>query len=125
MADTVAALSKKFANRNEEYYDAELDKLELSSEEVLMSLQDELKNKEEELISARKKKQRALNFEERQEARKNIHKLELAYSHLADKIAGEKKLLFEEKDKEMKRLEKKSKLRLQITCIAKTFWVLE
>ena len=42
--------------RTEEYFDSELDKLELYSEEVLMKLEDELREKEEELKSARKKK---------------------------------------------------------------------
>jgi ERCC4-related helicase len=119
------SLSEKIGIRNEEYYEAELDKLELYSEEVLMRLYDELKDREEELNEAKKRKQRALTFDERQKARKEIHKLELAYSHLADKIAQEKKRLFEEKDGEMKKLEKKLKLKVQKACIAKAWWEME
>lgn len=125
MSGVLHSLAEKIGIKNEGYYDAEFDKLELYSEEVLMHLHDELKEKEKELDTAKKRKQRALSFEERQDARKNIHKLELAYSHLADKIAQEKRRLFEEKDKEMKRLEKKLKLGIQKTCIAKTVWVME
>ncbi|MBI4847961.1 MAG: DEAD/DEAH box helicase [Nitrospirae bacterium] len=118
-------LSEKIGVRNEEYYDAELDKLELYAEEVLLRLYDELKEKEADLNEAKKKKQRALNFEERQDARKDIHKLEMSYSHLTDKIAQKKKQLFEEKDREMKGLEKKLKLKVQKTCIAKACYVME
>lgn len=125
LAEIEDNLSEKIGVRNEEYYDAELDKLELYTEEVLLRLYDEIKEKEAELNEAKKKKQRALSFEDRQDARKNIHKLELAYSHLADKIAAEKKRLFEEKDKEMKMLEKKLKLKVQKTCIAKAWWMME
>ncbi len=122
LAEIQNNLSEKIGVRNEEYYDAELDKLELYAEEVLLKLYNELKEKEAELSEAKRKKQRALNFEERQEARKNIHKFEMSYSHLADKIAQEKRQLFEEKDREMKGLEKKSKLKVQKTCIAKACW---
>ncbi len=125
LAEIEDNLSGKIGVRNEEYYDAELDKLELYSDEVLLRLYNELKEKEAELNEAKKKKQRALNFEERQEARKNIHKLELGYSHLADKIAQEKKKLFEEKDREMKGLEKKLKLKVQKICVAKAVWFME
>ncbi len=118
-------LSEKISMKNEGYYDAEFDKLELYSEEVLMRLHDEFKEKESELNEAKRKKQRALSFEERQVARKEIHKLELSYSHLADKIAEEKKRLFEEKDREMKKLEKKLKLKVKKTCIARAWWEME
>lgn len=119
------SLSEKISLRNEEYFDEELDKLETYSEEVLMRLYDELEKKEMEISEAKKKKQKAITFEDRQGARKNIHKLELAYSHLADKIAVEKKQLFEEKDKEMKKLEKKLKLKIQSACIAKAWWLMD
>lgn len=125
LSQNVEELSGKVSLRNEEYYDAELDKLETYSEEVLMRLYDELKEKESELNEARKKKQKAMTFEDRQKARKDIHRLELAYSHLADKIAQEKKRLFEEKDREMKRLEKKLHLKIQKTCIATAWWKME
>jgi len=125
LSQNVEELSGKVSLRNEEYYDAELDKLETYSEEVLMRLYDELKEKENELNEARKKKQKAMTFEDRQKARKDIHRLELAYSHLADKIAQEKKRLFEEKDREMKRLEKKLHLKIQKTCIATAWWKME
>lgn len=118
-------LFKKISVRNEEYYDAELDRLEVYTEEMLMKFYDDLKKKEEEIAEAKKKKQRAMTFEDRQKSRKDIHKLEKEYSHLADKIAQEKKLLFEEKDKEMKKLEKKLKLKVQKECIAKAWWIME
>lgn len=118
-------LTQKIGERNEEYYDAELDRLEVYAEESLMRLQDELKKKGDELAEARKRKQRAETFDERQAVRKEIHKLEMEYSQLSDKIAAENKHLFEEKDKEMKKLEKKLNLRIEKTCIARAVWVME
>lgn len=125
LAKTLRGLSQKIGERNEEYYDAELDRLDVYAEESLMKLQDELKKQREELAEARQRKQKAETFDERQSMRKEIHKLELAYSQLSDKIAAENKRLFEEKDKEMKTLEKKLNLRIQKTCIAKALWVME
>lgn len=118
-------LLEKASLRNEEYYDAEFDKLEQYADEVLLRLYDELKAKEIEIAEAKKRKQRSLRFEERQKARTDIHKFELAYSNLSDKVAHEKKRLFEEKDKEMKKLEKKLNIKVQKTCIARAWWVLE
>ena len=65
-----------------------------------------------------------MRFEERQKARTDAHRLELAYSNLTDKIAQEKKRLFEEKDKEMKKLEKKLEIKFKKACVAKTWWVM-
>ena len=45
--------------RNEEYYDRELDKLEIYSEEALLQIQDELKKIETEWKEAKRKRQRA------------------------------------------------------------------
>ncbi|MBI5641046.1 MAG: DEAD/DEAH box helicase family protein [Nitrospirae bacterium] len=125
LSKTLRSLTQKIGERNEEYYDAELDRLEIYAEESLMRLQDELKKKGEELAEARKKKQKAETFDERQAIRKEIHKLELEYSRLSEKIAAENKRLFEEKDKEMKKLEKKLDLRIQKSCIARAYWVME
>jgi len=69
--------------------------------------------------------QRAMTFEDRQKSRKDIHKLEKEYSHLADKISMEKKRLFEEKDNEMKKLENKLKIKMLKSCIAKAWWKME
>lgn len=77
------------------------------------------------VINRLERKQRSLHFEERQKARTDIHKFELAYSNLSDKVAKEKKRLFEAKDKEMKKLEKKLNIKVQKTCIARAWWVLE
>ena len=118
-------LLEKISVRNEEYYDFELDKLEVYAEEMLMKFYDDLKKKEEEITEAKKRKQRAITFEDRQKARKDIHKLEKEYSRLADKIANEKRRIFEEKDKEMKQLEGKLKLRIQKSCVAKALWKME
>ncbi|MFQ5901263.1 MAG: SNF2-related protein [Thermodesulfobacteriota bacterium] len=115
-------LKNRIEMRNEEYYEKELDKLDSYSEEVLMKLHDDIKKKEDELEIAKRKKQRAMTFEERQDVRKEIHKLEREYSRLVDKVAVEKKRLFKEKDREIKRLEKKLKLKTQVTCIARALW---
>ena len=115
-------MEKEIGHRNEEYYDRELDKLDLFSEEALMKMQDDLKSKEEEYREAKRKRQRALSFEERQHARKEINKLEQEYSHLADRIAEEKKKLFEEKNEAVKRLEKKLKLKVDRKIVCSTFW---
>lgn len=111
--------------RNEEYYDTELDKLEQYAEEVLLRLYDELKEKEMEIAEAKKRKQKSLSFEERKKARAVVHRLELAYSNLSDKVIHKKKRLFEEKDKEMKKLGKKLNTKVQKTCIARAWWVME
>jgi SNF2 family DNA or RNA helicase len=118
-------LLEKISVRNEEYYDAELDRLEVYAEEMLMKFYDDLKKKEEEITEAKKRKQRAMIFEDRQKSRKDIHKLEKEYSHLADKISMEKKRLFEEKDNEMKKLENKLKIKMLKSCIAKAWWKME
>lgn len=118
-------LLEKISVRNEEYYDVELDRLEVYTEEMLMQFYDDLKKKEEEITEAKKRKQRAVAFEDRQKARKDIHKLEKEYSRLADKIAQEKKRLFEEKDNEMKKLENKLKIKVLKSCIAKAWWKME
>jgi len=118
-------LLEKISVRNEEYYDAELDRLEVYAEEMLMQFYDDLKKKEEEITEAKKKKQRTVTFEDRQKARKDIHKLEKEYSRLADKIAHEKRRLFEEKDNEMKKLENNLKIKMQKSCIAKAWWKME
>ena len=121
-AESEQILEKEIGHRNEEYYDRELDKLDLFSEEALMKMQDDLRRKEEEYREAKRKRQRALSFEERQQARKEINKLEQEYSHLADKIAEEKKKLFEEKNEAIKRLEKKLKLRVDRKIVCTAFW---
>lgn len=125
LTDTLNGLSQKISEKNQEYYDTELDKLEIYIEEALMRLHDEFKKKEEELAKVQKRKQRAATFEERQVIRKEVHKIELAYSHLVDKIVLEKKRLFEEKEKEIKKFEKKLELKIQKTCVAKALWVME
>jgi hypothetical protein len=125
MKNSLNNLIKKISDKNQEYYDTEIDKLEVYVEESLMRLHDEFKRKEEELAKVQRKKQRAATFDERQALRKEAHKIELAYSHLVDKIVLEKKRLFEEKEKEIKRFEKKLGLKIKKTCIAKALWVLE
>jgi len=119
------SLSQKVSEKNQKYYDAELDRLEVYIEEALMRLHDEFKKKEEDLARVQKRKQRAATFEERQTIRKEVHKIELAYSQLVDKIVLEKKRLFEEKEKEIKKFEKKLELKIQKTCVAKALWMME
>lgn len=118
-------LLDKASLRNEEYYDTELDKLEQYADEVLLRLYDELKEKEIEIAEAKRRKQKSSRFEERQKVRTDAHRLELAYSNLTDKIAQEKKRLFEEKDKEMRKLEKKLEIKVQKACVARAWWVME
>lgn len=125
LAKILRGLTQKIGERNEKYYDAELDRFEVYAEESLLKLRDELKKKDEELAETRKRKQKVETFDERQAIRKEIHKLELDYSKLSEKIAAENKRLFEEKDKEMKKLEKKLNLRVQKSCIATTIWHME
>lgn len=115
-------LEEKISRRNEEYYERELDKLEIYSEEILMSLHESLQKKETEINDAKKKRLSSKTFEERRTLRKEIHKLEKEYSRLADKIAQEKKKLFQEKETEMKRLDKKLKINVSKICIAKAGW---
>ena len=115
-------LEKEIGHRNEEYYERELDKLDLFSEEALMKMQDDLKRKEEEYREAKRRRQRALSFEERQQARKEINKIEQEYSHLADRIAEEKKKLFEEKKEAIKTLETKLKLKIDGKTVCSAFW---
>ena len=56
MAGVLKKLAEKISIRNEEYYDAEFDKLELYAEETLMRMHDELKEKEDELAAAKRKR---------------------------------------------------------------------
>lgn len=115
-------LEEKIGMRNEEYYESELDKLDLYSDEVLMELTDELRKKEAELGDAKKRKLRVQSFEDKSKARKEILNLEKECSNITEKLAHEKRQLFEEKEKEAKRLEKKLKLKVQGACIARAVW---
>lgn len=115
-------LEDKIGMRNEDYYESELDKLDLYSDEVLMEFSDELRKKEAELAEAKKRKLRAQGFEEKKKAREDILKLEKECGNITEKLAHEKRRLFEEKEKEGKRLEKKLKLKVQRACVARGVW---
>lgn len=115
-------LMKEIGTRNEEYYEREMDKLELYSEEAVLKMQDDLKKIEDAWKEAKSKRQRSLSFEDRMSARKEVQRLEHEYSKMADKIAIEKKRLFEEKDKELKNLEKKLKISVEKELIAQACW---
>ena len=58
-------------------------------------------------------------------ARKEVQRFEQEYSKMADKIAQERKRLFGEKDKKLKALEKKLKLRVETALIAQACWRME
>lgn len=58
-------------------------------------------------------------------ARKEVQRLEQEYSKMVDKIAVEKKKLFEEKDQELKSLEKKLKIKVERELIAQALWRME
>jgi hypothetical protein len=58
-------------------------------------------------------------------ARKEVQRLEQEYSKMVDKIAVEKKKLFEEKDQELKSLEKKLKIKVEKELIAQALWRME
>lgn len=118
-------LMKEIGVRNEEYYEREMDKLELYSEEAVLKMQDDLKKIEDTWKEAKGKRQRSLSFEERMFARKEVQRLEHEYSKMADKIAIEKKRLFEEKDKELKSLEKKLKIKVKKESVAQAYWRME
>lgn len=115
-------LLKEIGLRNEEYYEREMDKLELYSEEAVLKMQDDLKKIEDAWKEAKSKRQRSLSFEDRMSARKEVQRLEHEYSKMADKIAIEKKRLFEEKDRELKNLEKKLKVKVEKELIAQAYW---
>lgn len=87
-----------------------------------MELTDELRKKEAELGDAKKRKLRVQSFEDKSKARKEILNLEKECSNITEKLAHEKRRLFEEKEKEAKRLEKKLNLKVQRTCIARAVW---
>jgi SNF2 family DNA or RNA helicase len=125
LSEVLSILSKRIALKNQEYYDNEIDKFELYSEEVLMKLYNEFKEKDAELAEMKKLKQKATSFEEKKSIRDKIYKLEQACSHITDKIAKERKLLLERKGAEMKRLEKKLQLKIIKKCIAQTLWKME
>ena len=58
-------------------------------------------------------------------ARKEVQRLEQEYSKMVDKIAVEKKKLFEEKDQELKSLGKKLKIKVESELIAQALWRME
>ncbi|MEK6589763.1 MAG: helicase-related protein, partial [Nitrospinota bacterium] len=119
---TMIDISNKIDMRNKEYYEREMDKFDTYSEEMLMELYDEIKKKEVEIEIVKDRKQKSGSFEERQKIRKDINRLEKEYSNLTNIIAREKKQLFKKKDEEIKRLEKKLVLNVQITCISRAVW---
>ena len=118
-------LLKEIGLRNEDYFEREMDKLETYSEEAVLKMQDELKKLEDAWKEAKKKRQKSLSFEERMAARKEVQRLEQEYSKMVDKIAVEKKKLFEEKDQELKSLEKKLKIKVERELIAQALWRME
>ena len=58
-------------------------------------------------------------------SRKEVQRLEQEYSKMVDKIAVEKKKLFEEKDQELKSLEKKLKIKVERELIVQALWRME
>ena len=118
-------LLKEIGLRNEDYFEREMDKLDIYSEEAVLKMQDELKKFEDAWKEAKKKRQKSLSFEERMAARKEVQRLEQEYSKMVDKIAVEKKKLFEEKDQELKSLEKKLKIKVERELIAQALWRME
>lgn len=111
--------------RNEEYFEREMDKLETYSEEAVLKMQDDLKKIEDTWKEAKRKRQKSLSYEERMSARKEVQRLEQEYSKMVDKIAAEKKKLFEEKDQEFKSLEKKLKIKVERELITQALWRME
>jgi hypothetical protein len=118
-------LLKEIGLRNEDYFEREMDKLETYSEEAVLKMQDDLKKIEDAWKEAKKKRQKSLSFEDRMAARKEVQRLEQEYSKMVDKIAVEKKKLFEEKDQELKSLEKKLKIKVERELIARAVWRME
>lgn len=118
-------LLKEISQRNEEYYEKEMDKLETYSEEAVLKMQDDLKKVEDEWKETKRKRQKAQGFDERMNARKEVQRLELEYSRMVDRISAEKRRLFEEKNAELKDLEKKLKLRVERKLIAQAGWRME
>jgi len=121
----VESLLEEIGIRNEEYFEREMDKLEMYSEEAVLKMEDDLKKIENAWKEAKRNRQRALSFEERMAARKEVQRLEQEYSKMVDKIAFEKKRLFEEKDRELKKLEKKLKIKVHRELLAQACWRLE
>jgi len=119
------ALLKEIGLRNEDYFEREMDKLETYSEEAVLKMQDDLKKIEDAWKEAKKKRQKSLSFEDRMAARKEVQRLEQEYSKMVDKIGAEKKKLFEEKDQELKSLEKKLKIKGEWELIARAVWRME
>lgn len=118
-------LLKEIGLRNEDYFEREMDKLDIYSEEAVLKMQDELKKLEDAWKEAKKKRQKSLSFEERMAARKEVQRLEQEYSKMVDKIAVEKKKLFEEKNKELKSLENKLNIKVERELIAQALWRME
>lgn len=118
-------LHNEIGIRNEEYFENEMDKLEIYSEEAVFKMQDDLKKIEDAWKDAKRKRQKASSFDERMIARKEVQRLEQEYSRIVDKIANEKKRLFEDKDKELKELEKKLKLKVLKEVISQARWRME
>ncbi|MBZ0157215.1 MAG: hypothetical protein K8I29_13520 [Alphaproteobacteria bacterium] len=58
-------------------------------------------------------------------ARKEVQRLEQEYSKMTDRIAAEKKRLFQEKDRELRELEKRLKLKVEREMIAQAAWRME
>jgi adenine-specific DNA-methyltransferase len=115
-------LLKEIGMRNEDYYEREMDKLETYSEEAVLKMHDDLTKLEDTWKEAKKKRQKSLSFEDRMSARKEVQRLEQEYSKMVDKIGSEKKKLFEEKDHELKSLEKKLKIKVEKELIAQAMW---
>jgi hypothetical protein len=122
---TKQELGNKLKIINEEYYDQERERLDLYTEEKLMELDDKVAKKKKEWTLAKRKLIRAVSHSERVKIREEIYKLEKEYRRLLSKRDQENLKSFEEKDKELKKLENSLKYQLGHQLILKTYFTLE
>ncbi|MCX7805345.1 MAG: hypothetical protein N3A38_09175, partial [Planctomycetota bacterium] len=102
-----AAALDAIRRRNEDCYDTEMNKLENYAMEALAADEKALAGIEKEWEAARRARDSTPDFARRKEIRREIHRLELEYARLRDRISRRRAELFEEKGKRMSVLDKR------------------
>lgn len=111
--------------RNFQYVESELDKLDQYRNEVIMQLEKERDDIKRQWEEARRQQQRAKTFQERMQCREEAFQLERQYQAKANEVSERTGELFEEQQQEYNRLKAKAELQVDRSLIGIAHWVLK
>jgi len=124
LQEHIEALKEEIEQRNYEYIDKELDKLDHYSADVIDELTRKLQQAQHEWEEAKSRLQRAMTFQERMELRDQVFRLEHRYRQMSNQIIERTSTLFEEKEKAYKDLKGKAELSVQHELVGIADWVI-